>query len=252
MKVAAWPNAMKHFCFYGTFQLHIAPDKSDEWHASLSTYRGRIRHPHNQKSRTLCQILVRSQMPRSKSNITLIGESHAGKTTIAMSLVQKPTCDEYRPTVGAAMVRVPFKFGDSVNVFYVWDTAGMEQYHSLAPVFYQNSDAALLVYDVSDRHSFERAEMWHQMYQEQTLDASPVLVVANKIDLVDQLVVPIDEGKDWARRHNCEFIEVSAKTMVNITSILVKLADMLLGRGSARAGDRTDLQMNQPPSEKCC
>jgi hypothetical protein len=64
--------------------------------------------------------------------------------------------------------------------------------------------------------------------------------------------VPTDEGKEWARLHKCEFIEVSAKTRENITSILVKLANMLFRLGPARMIDRTDLPADQTPIHKCC
>lgn len=42
----------------------------------------------------------------------------------------------------------------------IWDTAGQERFHSLAPLYYRDADAALLVYDITDRDSLNRVRHW--------------------------------------------------------------------------------------------
>ena len=44
--------------------------------------------------------------------------------------------------------------------FDIWDTAGQEKFRSLTPMYYRNSNAAIIVYDISNANSFERAQKW--------------------------------------------------------------------------------------------
>jgi Ras-related protein Rab-5C len=44
--------------------------------------------------------------------------------------------------------------------YEIWDTAGQERYHALTPMYYRNANAAIVVFDVSNSSSFERAQKW--------------------------------------------------------------------------------------------
>ena len=52
------------------------------------------------------------------------------------------------------------KLKDYTIKFDIWDTAGQERFHSLIPMYYRNSNAAIIVYDISNANSFERAQKW--------------------------------------------------------------------------------------------
>jgi len=68
--------------------------------------------------------------------------------------------------------------------YEIWDTAGQERFHSLAPMYYRNAQAAVVVYDVTKAASLEKAKSWVKELQRQ---ANPNIVIAlagNKIDLV--------------------------------------------------------------------
>ena len=48
----------------------------------------------------------------------------------------------------------------------LWDTAGQERFHSLGPIYYRDAAAALIVFDITDIDSFERAKAWvKELYQ---------------------------------------------------------------------------------------
>lgn len=68
--------------------------------------------------------------------------------------------------------------------YEIWDTAGQERFHSLAPMYYRNAQAAVVVYDVTKASSLEKAKSWVKELQRQ---ANPNIVIAlagNKVDLV--------------------------------------------------------------------
>lgn len=174
--------------------------------------------------------------------LTLIGEQNVGKTMIANCLANKPFSEDYIPTIGASMVKIQYNDKETKETtwFYLWDTAGQEKYRSLAPVYFRDSDAVIIVYDVSEELSFQQLHVWYEMYNESVskLDGHKILIIGNKIDKREndeKVKADYDEkseiskfvetsaGKEWADAHDCDFLEVSAKTGENIELIIEKM-----------------------------
>ena len=89
--------------------------------------------------------------------VVLLGESGVGKTSIISKYTQNVFKSQRLPTTGANFVTKRIILEDenkSIN-FEIWDTAGQEQYRSLAKVFYRNSDVCILVYDITRKASFD-------------------------------------------------------------------------------------------------
>ena len=89
--------------------------------------------------------------------VVLLGESGVGKTSIISKYTQNIFKSQRLPTTGANFVTKRIILEDenkSIN-FEIWDTAGQEQYRSLAKVFYRNSDVCILVYDITRKASFD-------------------------------------------------------------------------------------------------
>ncbi|KAG6896889.1 hypothetical protein C0992_005453 [Termitomyces sp. T32_za158] len=88
------------------------------------------------------------------------------------------------PTIGAAFLTQKCRLEDRVLRYEIWDTAGQERFHSLAPMYYRNAQAAVVVYDITKSSSLEKAKSWVKELQRQ---ANPNIVIAlagNKLDLV--------------------------------------------------------------------
>jgi small GTP-binding protein len=103
------------------------------------------------------------------------------------------------------------------------DTAGQEEYRGLWAASNMQSDAFLLVYDITSANSLHALEYFMEMIEMETdnrLDSGktpPVMcVVGNKCDLQSQRVVEAKSGLEWARSRKCGFMETSAREMVNI------------------------------------
>lgn len=92
------------------------------------------------------------------------------------------------------------------------DTAGSERFRTLTPSYYRDGQGVVLVYDVTDRTSLKKLNVW---LSELELYCSKVdivkMLVGNKIDLPDREVTT-EEGLEFARRHQMLYIESSAKT----------------------------------------
>merc|ERR1711907_163727 len=87
-------------------------------------------------------------------------------------------------TVGAAFMSHPVALPDSSTVkFEIWDTAGQERYASLAPMYYRGAAAAIIVYDITNRESFHRANQWVKELQRQANANIVIAIAGNKLDL---------------------------------------------------------------------
>lgn len=170
------------------------------------------------------------QKPRY--NVTFIGDPFVGKTMIVNSFLGNTFTDKYDMTVGAAMMKIEQKDESSEDptCIYVWDTGGEEKFKSLAPVYYRNSNCAVIVYDVTKRESFNDISSWYDLYKEKAENApyNKIIIVGNKTDLREEgqqndEYVSSESGKQMASKYNCEFIETSAKTGENIHLLLSTL-----------------------------
>ena len=173
-------------------------------------------------------------------NISIIGNCSVGKTAIANAMIHMPFNEEYAPTVGASLVKVNYKG----NLFYLWDTCGMEKYRSLAPVYFRGSMAAVLVFAVDDQKSFESLRYWMQFYRSTVGSANPVVIVANKTD-VDNLV-DTDTAREWASSVDCPFVCVSAKTGLGLDTVLDELLKLI----PVQADEAPTVTKNH--GKKCC
>lgn len=184
-------------------------------------------------------------------NISLIGDSATGKTSIANALcLESEFSNEYTPTIGASMLKIPFQDGEKTIWYYFWDTAGMETYRSLAPVYYRDSSLAIIVYDITSKKSFDSVDEWRNLYLSTVGEGFPTVIVGNKIDLEEQREVSTEDGEGKALSMNSKFIETSAKTKKNIPQILEIITEILKNQ-EANSVSNNGLQ-EQYRTTECC
>ena len=70
----------------------------------------------------------------------------------------------------------------------IWDTAGQERYHALNANYYRHSKGAVIVYDVTDKDSFEKVRMWHTELTKYLERGTPIIIAGNKCDIVSRSV----------------------------------------------------------------
>lgn len=182
-------------------------------------------------------------------NVTLIGDASVGKTTISARLVDVKCDDSYVPTIGAAIVKIPFMKDGSEYYIYLYDTAGMEQYRSLTPIYFRESIAAVVVYDTSDLKTFQSVDYWVKLYKRTVGPQHPVLVVGNKID--KEREVEQQQALSWIEDNDCQYIEVSAKDGTNIPELLNQIINLLPIDMIERRKSIQPIALDQP-SSSCC
>ncbi|KZO98431.1 hypothetical protein CALVIDRAFT_535522 [Calocera viscosa TUFC12733] len=101
-----------------------------------------------------------------------------------MRFVQNDFSENKEPTIGAAFLTQKCRLEDRVLRYEIWDTAGQERFHSLAPMYYRNAQAAVVVYDITKATSLEKAKSWVKELQRQANPNIVIALVGNKLDLV--------------------------------------------------------------------
>jgi small GTP-binding protein len=101
--------------------------------------------------------------------VVILGESGVGKTSIISRFINDTFDEELVTTTGASYVSKSMKFSDKNQVlnFEIWDTAGQEKYRSLTQIFYKDASIAILVYDITNKDSFDELQnYWYEQIKE--------------------------------------------------------------------------------------
>ncbi|CAD6590185.1 MAG: hypothetical protein TREMPRED_005629 [Tremellales sp. Tagirdzhanova-0007] len=128
--------------------------------------------------------------------LVLLGEAAVGKSSLVLRFVQNDFNENTSPTIGAAFLTQKCRLENRIVKFEIWDTAGQERvgppsflslFHSLAPMYYRNAAAAVVVYDITKAASLEKAKAWVKELQRQANPNIVIALVGNKLDLVSDL-----------------------------------------------------------------
>lgn len=158
--------------------------------------------------------------------IILGGDGAVGKTSMVHRYVENSFATDYKSTIGTSIMKKTCSFEgiESVVKFVIWDLAGQAQFKRVRQSYLANSEAGILVYDVTNRISFENVDKnWFREIKKASPDISLILV-GNKIDLENDRVVSTEEGESLAQELELSYIETSAKTGVNINDAFKMLA----------------------------
>ena len=152
----------------------------------------------------------------------IIGDSGVGKSNILLQYINGKFSDDFKATVGVEFGAKNIEINSRIYRIQIWDTAGQENFRSIARAYYKNSICACIVYDITNRNSFNSVQSWIDDCTKQTPRNILLLLIGNKNDLNDKREVQYEEGEEFAKKKNMIFLETSAKTGNNIDKIFEK------------------------------
>jgi small GTP-binding protein len=167
--------------------------------------------------------------------IVLIGESAVGKTSLISQFIDQVFQDDQQSTIGGTFSTKIIKCGNGkILKLEIWDTAGQERYRSVTKLFYKDANAALLVYDISNKYTFEELQNY---WIDQVRDSAPkdiiLAIVANKSDLIESEQVDEAMAREFAKDNGALFALTSAKTTAGVESLFLDIAKKYTGTDSA-------------------
>jgi Ras-related protein Rab-4B len=162
--------------------------------------------------------------------IVVVGASGAGKTALLHRLLGDDFSPEFASTIGVEFISYRCEIDGIQTKLQIWDTAGQERFKSVTRSYLRGALGALLVFDLTNRISFESVSDWLHELEELSHPNSVVLLVGNKFDLVEKREIVRSECNEFADNHRLDFIETSALTGMNVREAFLRVAHEIIVR----------------------
>jgi len=148
--------------------------------------------------------------------VLIIGNSSVGKSNILLRYTDNIFNESFLPTIGVDFKIKNITVNNQKIKLNIWDTAGQERFKTITSTYYKGSHGIILVYDITDRESFDNINNWVSEVKKNAGSNVVMLLVGNKSDLEVDRVVSTKEGQDFANMLGVSFLETSAKSDSNI------------------------------------
>ena len=162
--------------------------------------------------------------------IMLVGESKVGKTSIINTYTGKIFQNEYNPTTTIVYNDKYFDYENNHILLNIWDGIGDEKFRSLHKIFMRDVKGFILVFDITNKKSFDELEYWAEQSHDISRDAK-IIIFGNKSDLNLDQKVSEEEVKKFADKIGANFCLVSAKENNNIKEGFKNLIDQIIQSG---------------------
>jgi Ras-related protein Rab-1A len=156
------------------------------------------------------------------AKLILVGDVNVGKTSLMQVYVDGIFSNYIPMTIGVDFMIKNVQVDNIVFRVQIWDTAGQERYRTITSSYYRGAHGIFIVYDVTNRTSFNNAINWLKESNTYADDSVPKILLGNKIDSANRTVSE-DEGKKFALDNNISFLEVSAKDNININDAFMTM-----------------------------
>ena len=161
--------------------------------------------------------------------IIIIGNSNVGKTSIIHRFTDKEYNEKHVATLGCDFHMKTISINQKIIKIQIWDTAGMEKYQSITKSYYRGAQACIIVFDITDRQSFESIGNWIENFNK---FSNPniekiIVLIGNKCDLGIDRKITYEEAENYSRGNNLFYYETSAKDNINTHEIFQFLGSKL-------------------------
>ena len=163
--------------------------------------------------------------------IVICGDAGVGKTSTTLKFTDNAFMRTYIPTLGVSISEKILKVKNYNINLILWDIAGQSKFEVMRRHFYQGTEGVILIFDLTNRKTFESIPKWFKDLKKNVRLAKGDLVgfiLGNKEDLVSERKVSAEEAKKIAQEFNLEYIETSAKTGKNVEKSFIKLSETLI------------------------
>ena len=171
---------------------------------------------------------LNDKYPEIIYKVAIIGESFTGKSSLLNRYINKSFDNSFVSTIGVDFYIKNLMINNKLVKIQLWDTAGQEQYANLIRSYFTNCTVALIVYDITNRSTFNKVDYWLKTFKMNYDEDRPCVLIGTKCDLERDREVPQIEGYAKASNLDMDFIECSSKNNINIDDIFENLSKKIV------------------------
>jgi small GTP-binding protein len=199
---------------------------------------------------------MEAKKPDISMKLLLLGDQAVGKSSLILRYADNEFNLNIMGTAGVDLKRKNVTINNENIKVNIYDTAGHERFRQIAKNQYKGSDGIIIIYDITDKKSFENVSLWMTHIKENSESGVEIMLIGNKIDRTNERQVKSEEGLALSQKYKINFMETSAKTGENVDSAFLNLIKLIYNRNSTSAkqenNNTTALNTKKKTNSKCC
>ncbi|KKK42824.1 MAG: small GTP-binding domain protein [Candidatus Lokiarchaeum sp. GC14_75] len=163
------------------------------------------------------------------SKIVIIGSESVGKSSLVDMYCRGEIEENYKPTIGISIVEKKLQISKSYHLMlYLLDLGGLKSFAKIRKFYYSYSNIILILFDFTNIETLNNVKGWIEESRLFIKDKSiPILLIGNKIDLIDSRESIRSQAQDLAAEYNFPFFETSALTGEGIDELFTFMISTL-------------------------
>ena len=150
--------------------------------------------------------------------IVVVGSGAVGKTSLILRFTTGAFRESYIRTLGAGFAFKNLDVDNRLVKLQIWDLAGQPKMKTVRSNFYTGASGIIFIYDVTRRETFDEIPDWKTEADTHAPNCASLLV-ANKVDMVQDRAVTEAEGKEMAEKFGGNILETSVKMNENVEDV---------------------------------
>lgn len=165
--------------------------------------------------------------------LLIIGDAGVGKSSLLLRFADDTFTTAYINTIGVDFKIRTIEYNGQKIKLQIWDTAGQERFRTITATYYRGTHGVIVVYDVTDKDSFDNVRRWMTEIDNNCDTQSPDsnvnrVLVGNKCDLVHDIAVQREEAEAFAAGLKVPHFWTSAKSNSDVEEMFLRLTSMAL------------------------
>lgn len=153
----------------------------------------------------------------------IVGNSGVGKSCLLLRYIENKYEPMHDMTIGVEFGTKTLYMENNTVKIQIWDTAGQESFKSIISSYFRGALGAILVFDLTNRDSFNNVKEWMCMVKEKSNTPITMILIGNKSDLVNDRIISEREAYEFAEKNDLTYIETSTKSGDNVDNAFGEL-----------------------------
>ena len=186
--------------------------------------------------------------------VLLLGDSTVGKTCFLLRYTDNTFLDLHMSTIGLDYrLKTMILENQRIVKVQLWDTAGQDKYRAITRNYYRGANGIILLFDVTNEKTYDNIKKWIISIKEEISDHICIVLIANKIDNVQERKINKEKGEKLAETYGIKLFECSAKTGEGVNESVFYLVEKIVENDPDFKNRGNNLRLiTNKKKKKCC